>query len=130
MENEKQNELFNYEEEHKNLGEGGFWKPEAGTYQVTALEDPVKYEQTFENDGKSETKARIKFLASVKDSKTNKIQETIYTANVVPTKDSHFGQLVRFGKSKGTLVGSPFTLIVNGAGIKKKYIIAEAAGLE
>jgi len=131
MENEtKQNELFNYAEEQKNLGEGGFWKAEAGTYQVTALEEPTKYEVTFDKDGQQEVRQRIKFGASVKDAKTGKVTEVIYTANIVPTKDSHYGQLVRFGKSKGTLVGATFTLIVNGSGIKKKYIIAESAGLE
>jgi len=131
MENEtEQKELFNYEEEVKKLSEGGFWKPEAGNYKVVALEEPTTYSVTFDGkDGVKEEKERARFKANVTNLASGVTDEVTYSVNIVPTKDSHFGQLVRFGKSKGTLVGSPFTLIVTGSGIKKKYTIAEAAGL-
>lgn len=115
---ENQNNLVNYTEESKKLEEQkqtNYWNPREGKFEVVALSELIKFEQT-DKDGTVKQKAKV--LIEVAG------EQYTWTMGIGQTKVSLYGQLVRFALEHGKkLTGNKFTVVIKNDGKKRDFTI-------
>lgn len=100
-----------------------FFKPEAGSYVIKILDEPVFVQKEFIKDGKTEKQEQLRLQIEVNNKKF------IWDVSRGLTTSSLYGQLMLVGKNWGALKGQGITLIVKRAKDKNDYSILEAVPL-
>lgn len=118
-----QNTLIDYDSESKKLTERvniNYWNPKQGKFEVVALSELSKYQQT-EKDGTMKEKARIDIeVVSPNESKG----QYVWTMSPGQTQASLYGQLINLAKSKSNkLLGQKFTVVIKNDGTKRDFTI-------
>lgn len=121
---------LNYNTEAEALG-GGYLKLDDGKYTITPLEElPVPEPKEFEHNGQKKTVLQAEWKVSCKNKGDQKPKEYLWSITKAGSKVSTWGQIMRLGQSWKTLMGKPFTLLVQTSSGRKQYTIIEAAEIE
>ena len=115
---DNQNNLIDYEKEAGILNDqkqANYWNPKEGKFEVIALSELSKFQQT-DKDGTVKEKAKV--LIEVAG------QQFIWTMGVGQTKASLYGQLVSFAlEHEKKLLGKKFTVVIKNDGKKRDFTI-------
>ena len=112
-----------WEKEANRIGSSDWFKPESGTQKVTFLDEGDDQERKYQDDGETEVREVCVFRVKVGGDELN------WSVTKGTTDSSLWGQLVKFARDRGGLVGETVTLIRNGTGSDTQYTVQEAADL-
>jgi len=118
--------MMEYDKEYETLKDGGdWWKPTPGIYKVTFLENvPQPTKHKFLADGKEKEVDQSEVLIEVEK---KRYKWSITKAN---GKDSLWGQLMFYGMTVKDVVGKIVTVIIQGTGKQRTYVIQETLELK
>ncbi|MBC8147327.1 MAG: hypothetical protein H8E98_05025 [Bacteroidetes bacterium] len=114
-----ENETINWNEEHKKLESGNWWKPTQGKHNIVFLNEGKDFENEFE--GKILQKRRFEVEVGAKP--------FLWDVTKGSTLNSLYGQIVTIAKNNGKITGEKITLLVKGEGKNTSYTILEALDL-
>lgn len=119
-EDEETQEGFDFSNEYENLTSGSQWfNPEPGTHEVKFLDNGKSDTREYEG----ETRPVGIFTVEVSG------EEKKWSVTKGQSESSLWGQLMKYGKSQGSLKGEEITLIRSGEGTDTTYTVQEAADL-
>ena len=125
MENGKTGQGINWQKEKEQIEERKeFLKLEAGTHKVEFLDNGIKVERTFDNNGEPETKQQVQFAVMYKGN------AYLFAVNLSSSSTSLFGQIAMIAAEYGNIKDRTITIMVQGKGKEKRYTLPEALELE
>lgn len=115
---ENTNSLIDYASESKKLEDAkstDYWNPKEGKFEVVALSELSKFQQT-DKDGTVKEKAKLLIEVAGK--------QLVWTMGLGQTKASLYGQLVAYAMEHGNkLLGNKFTVVIKNDGKKRDFTI-------